>query len=299
MNYIAYIHNTPLKKESIGAKAFSLAELFNHVAIPKGFVITAEAFSVFLKQVKKGNDESRDMTQLLLAQEILNTDVPEDLKNQIIKAIEFLGLTSFSVRSSGVDEDGDKFSFAGQLETSLGVVVKEIFPHIKKSWASLYSAHLVSYASRFTNRNMSLAILVQEMVDSDISGVGFSCHPVTGSRDVVVVESVVGLGEVLVQGAVTPWHYVVQKNDLSVVKKIPGDQEKFLRFSDTEQKICEYDIEYPLENKYDMDATRIEQVTQLVLRVEEFYNTPVDIEWAFAGDTLYLLQARPVTSLLK
>lgn len=302
MNYIAYLHNTPLKKEELGAKAFSLTELWGHALIPKGFVITADVFEAFLRQIKRqteGGGEIQTASPLSLSQDILSADIPVEIENEITKAIEVLGLSCVAVRSSGVDEDGEKFSFAGQLETSLGVPVKEIFPHIKKSWASLYSPHLVAYASHSSKEGMSLAVLVQEMIEADISGVGFSCHPVTGGNDVMVIESVVGLGEVLVQGTVTPWHYVVRKEGLSVEKTIPGDQEKFLHLSILEQKIYENDIKYPIENKYEMDAVKLKQVAGLVLRVEAFYNKPVDIEWAYQGDTLYLLQARPITTLPK
>jgi pyruvate,water dikinase len=302
MDYITFLHDTPLDKTLIGGKALALAELKHKFPVPDGFVVTTKSLDYFLKFARV-EDILGDNNKILTEESRVNTrermitaDMPEELQENILQAVSAFTFPFVAVRSSGVGEDGEHFSFAGQFDTFLGVKKNDIPKYVKKCWRSLFSSQVNAYSQKATGSVMSMAVLVQEMIDADISGVGFSVHPVTGEDGVVVVESVIGLGESLVQGAVTPDHYVVNKKDLAVKEKIVGEQDKILRLNTSKSGVIEEEVKYKSRGVLNLNDEQIKQIATLVQNVEIFYNKPVDIEWAFAGKKLYLLQTRPVTT---
>lgn len=192
-------------------------------------------------------------------------------EGELLEAFETLGCNQVAVRSSAVNEDGEKAAWAGQLETKLNVRRKGLINAINDCRESAKSARAQAYAKAHGQESGGVAVIVQRMLASDISGVAFSKHPVTG-QDAAVVEAVHGQGEQLVGGLVTPDTYVIDRSHTVTEQHLSGDQ--------------------PI-----LTSPQLEEITRLTWSIVEQFGHPVDVEWAYEGDTLYVLQARPITTL--
>jgi pyruvate,water dikinase len=192
--------------------------------------------------------------------------VDEPLDETILKAFDTLEAEKVAVRSSAMNEDGKEAAWAGQLETFLNVGREELLSAINKCRQSNGSERAASYAAAQGISAGNVAVIVQEMIFPSVSGVAFTKHPVTG-ENTVVVEAVRGLGESLVSGHSTPDTYV-ENGEYHLAGEVPimGEQE-------------------------------LQEVFMLAKRVRSALGYEVDIEWAFEHDKLYLLQARPITTL--
>lgn len=198
------------------------------------------------------------------------TDRQPDLRRLLEDAISTLGDGPIAVRSSGVAEDLSDASFAGQYETVLGAEgLDDLERAVRRCWASGSSAHLSSYRDNLGLEDAAMAVFIQVMVDADSAGVAFSANPVSGDRNEVVINAVRGLGDRLVSGNASPDEWVVSPSE-SRCDSAP------------EQAI---------------DDTQAKALAELARRVEGHFGSPQDIEWAIAGETIHLLQARPITSL--
>lgn len=209
---------------------------------------------------------------------VLTTDVYERfaesadtaLTELLSTAIEILGDTSLAVRSSGIAEDLPDASFAGQYETVLGVHgLGELENAVRRCWKSAQSSHVLSYQAAHSVGGSALAVLVQQMVRADSAGVAFSANPVTGARDEVVINAVPGLADRLVSGEISPEEWLVTT-------------ELTHRTTSPEKAL---------------DENEALRVAELARKVATHFGMPQDIEWAFEGDDLFLLQARPITAL--
>ena len=182
-----------------------------------------------------------------------------------------------AVRSSGVAEDGATASFAGLHDTELGLTADEVPAAVLRCWASLWSDRAVAYRAR---RGLALdggamAVVIQALVAADASAVVFTRHPVTGRSDVLLVNTVRGLGEAMVAGTVTPHSILIEKAGGSVIEFTAGE---------------------PAAGE-PPEAAVVAELVDRCLRVEQAFGAPVDIEAAHAADGWYLLQARPITSM--
>jgi pyruvate,water dikinase len=196
--------------------------------------------------------------------------IPPGLAKQSLKMFDELKLEKAAVRSSGVNEDSKERSWAGQFVTILHVERKGLLKAIETCRQSVKSTRSPSYG-----KTADLAVIVQKMIYGDVSGVAFSVNPVNGSKSEVVIEAVKGLCEPLVQGTVTPDNYTADKQSgkvkaSSVVSANPDGVLK---------------------------PKQLKQVFELVYSVENHFGYPVDIEWTYKTGKLYLLQARPITTL--
>ena len=191
---------------------------------------------------------------------------PDELLTGIREKYDELGAERVAVRSSAINEDGVTAAWAGQLETKLNVTRENLIDAVKSCRRSAASEHAQAYARAHDMPAGDVAVIVQKMLNSRVSGVAFSSHPVTGS-DEVVIEAVVGLGEQLVSGQVTPDMYC-------------------------ETGECHLAGDEPILS----DDERAE-VVALCKAVAMQLGYPVDIEWSYEGTDLYLLQARPITTL--
>lgn len=183
----------------------------------------------------------------------------------------------FAVRSSAIGEDGSAASYAGLHETELGLTAEDVPGAIPRCWASLWSDPAVAYRRRraLPGDDVAMAVVVQALVPADAAAVAFTRHPVTGREDQLVLTAVRGLGDAMVSGTVTPDTYVIDKASRSTIEMEPGD-----------------DSAGPA-----LDARALDGIVELALAVEARFGAPVDIEAARAGDTWFLLQARPITAL--
>ena len=224
-------------------------------------------------------------------------DIPENVAAQIRSAYSGLGWPPVAVRSSATAEDLPGMSFAGQQDTFLNVVGDEaLLRAVVECWSSLWTARAIAYRTRnnIDHAAVSLAVVVQEMVQSDTSGVLFTANPLTGRRDETVIDATFGLGEALVSGQVEPDHYVVETDSGKILQKQLGAKATVVRGlagGGVEETEDERRSEQALPDEY------IVRLTELGKRVADLYGEPQDIEWAIADGNLLLLQSRPITSL--
>jgi len=229
---------------------------------------------------------------------------PLDLQNEIIASISDLmhchRLPDFiaAVRSSAVDEDGATTSFAGQHETYLNIVGAEaIIQAVIRCWESARSEHALDYRRQhgLSVERLQIAVLVQQLVASEVSAVIFSANPVTGNCDEIMINASWGLGESIVGGTVTPDTFIVRKSDLAVVKRIIADKQ-FMTVS-APGGTHEVDVPRFLRNTSSLNDEQVIEMATLALTLEVTMEHPVDVECAYTGGELYLLQCRPITTL--
>jgi len=322
----------------VGGKCASLGEMIQHlksagVRIPGGFVITTEAYWQFLQQsgletfirseldrIDFASVESLRRSGSRIRQAISNARFPHELSHQIIAAYETLSQsygqpgTDVAVRSSATAEDLPDASFAGQQETYLNVRgPAALIDAVRNCFASLFTDRAISYrhAFKFDSFNIGLSVGVQKMVRSDLaaSGVSFSLDTETGFRDLVVINGSYGLGELVVQGAVSPDEFLVFKPTLekgfaAIIEKKLGMKDKLMVYGDdTDQRVRIIPAEEAQRRRFCLDDQQVLQLARWVVAIETYYSTtkgkwcPVDVEWAVDGLTgdLFVVQARPET----
>jgi phosphoenolpyruvate synthase/pyruvate phosphate dikinase len=235
---------------------------------------------------------------------VMDQGHPFDLRDEIDRAISDLMACHrlpelvVAVRSSAVEEDSAMVSFAGMHETYLNVTGTEaILQAIVRCWESARSGRALEYRRqrRLSLENVRLAVLVQQLIVSDVSIVAFSMNPVTLNRDEVMITASWGLGESLVSGTVTPDTFVLRKSDLEVTSRAIAD--KGLMTVPVPGGTREVDVPRFLQSEASLSKEQLIEVAQLVLSLEASMGYPVDIESAYAGGKLYLLQCRPITTL--
>jgi pyruvate,water dikinase len=229
---------------------------------------------------------------------------PLDLRNEIIASIsDLMACHSLpelvvAVRSSAVDEDGAGASFAGQHETYLNIVGADaILQAVTRCWDSAYSERALEYRRQqgLAVERVRLAVLVQQLVASDVSAVVFSANPVTGNLDEVLINASWGLGESIVGGTVTPDTFVVRKSDLAVTNRVIADKQHMT--VSTPGGTREVDVPRFLRQQASLSDEQAREMAQLALTLETTMGYAVDVECAYAGGQLYLLQCRPITTL--
>lgn len=285
-----------------GGKGANLGELASKFKVPPGVVVSSHSFRDFAEH--NGLSESIGKIQkshdVELASKISGSIVcaamPRHIENEIISAISNLKNDFVAVRSSAVFEDSGEASWAGQLETYTNIPKAKVLEHVKKCWASLFSDRaLTYYHSQEQKRDLEMAVVVQEMLAPQTSGICFTANPLTGSKDEVVIEAGFGLGEAVVSGQITPDFYVVNKNSMTIEKVQVNRQEKMLGF--VEGKTAELAVPEELVSLQKLAGKNILELAQRAVEIERHYGFPQDIEWALENNELYFLQARPITTL--
>jgi pyruvate,water dikinase len=229
---------------------------------------------------------------------------PFDLRDEIAGAISELmachSLPDFiaAVRSSAVDEDGTTVSFAGQHETYLNIVGAEaILQAVIRCWESARSDRALEYRRQqgLSVERVQIAVLVQQLVAADVSAVVFSANPVTGNRDEIVINASWGLGESIVGGTVTPDTFIVRKSDLAVTNRFIADKQHMT--VSTPGGTQEVEVPRFLRKQSALADEQIMEMARLAITLESTMEHPIDVECAYAGGELYLLQCRPITTL--
>jgi pyruvate,water dikinase len=299
----------------VGGKGANLGEMTQAgIRVPGGFNITIEGFDHFVKSndlhdkiqafLKDLNEDdtaalqkaSKDIRDLMEIQPI-----PDDLEKLITeaydKAIEGFSDAFVAVRSSATAEDLPDASFAGQQETFLNVKGHEmLMDAVKKCWSSLFPPRAIFYRVQqgFSHSEVKLSIVVQRMVNSFTSGIMFTSD-VTLGKPYSLIEGGWGLGEMIVSGTVTPDTYVVKKADLTFQNKIISNQEKqMIRVEGGGNEVI--DVSDDKREVQKIPDAMIVEVAEAGNLIEEHYGRPMDVEWAVEDDTLFILQARPVTT---
>ncbi|NHX35348.1 MULTISPECIES: pyruvate, water dikinase [Halolamina] len=299
--------------ETVGGKGASLGELTGAgLPVPPGFVVTAGTYRAFIEEA--GIDEKlfaamdvdpEDSAALKEASEtahelILETPFPDAVREEILAAYDDLddGEAFVAVRSSATAEDLPDASFAGQQETFLNVQREQLLERVKECWASLFSQRAIYYRERqdFPHDAVDIAVVVQEMVDAEKSGVMFTSHPSTGEPR-LIIEAAWGLGEAVVSGTVSPDNYVYDRNSDSVEEVTVADKKvKMVKDAETGETV-EETVEPDRRNERVLSDDEIEALVELGERVEDHYDEPQDVEWAVADGDIYMLQSRPITTI--
>ncbi|MGI5282750.1 PEP/pyruvate-binding domain-containing protein [Nonomuraea polychroma] len=256
-----------------GGKGANLGELVrNGFPVPGGFVVTTHAYD-------------------LVAQGRTTADMPDELRRTILDAYAELGGGPVAVRSSATAEDLPGATFAGQQDTYLNVVGDEaLLEAVRRCWGSLWTDRAVAYRARLGIEDVSIAVVVQSMVEPDTAGVMLTANPVSGDRTQLVIDASSGLGEAVVSGLVTPDHYVVDAG--GAIQFTPGRREVVIRGKaggGVTHETGATGVRLP-------DAV-VEELAALGRRVADLFGGPQDIEWACADGRVHLLQARPMTAL--
>ncbi|NLV11301.1 phosphoenolpyruvate synthase [Halomicrobium sp. HM KBTZ05] len=295
--------------DSVGGKAASLGELAGAgLPVPPAFVVTADTYRSFVQDtgietaLSETVDVDTDDSQALAAaaehaQElILETAVPDSVRDELLAAFDDLDHDVVAVRSSATAEDLPDASFAGQQETFLNVGRADLLDRVRECWASLFTQRAIYYRQEqgFSHDAVDIAVVVQAMVDADESGVLFTSHPSTGAER-AIVEAAWGLGEAVVSGAVSPDNYVVDRES-GRVEEVTVAEKKVMHVRDGDDTV-ERAVPDDKREQRVLGTETLDQLVEMGERVEDHYGTPQDVEWAIVDDTLYLLQSRPITTI--
>ncbi|OGD09178.1 phosphoenolpyruvate synthase [Candidatus Amesbacteria bacterium RIFOXYB1_FULL_44_23] len=312
-----------LGKEDVGiagGKGANLGELTTaHIPVPQGFVVLASAYFEYLDynklrphihQILSGTD-ILDPHQLNVASQKIQklmqqAEIPDDVSREIFTAYQELNQKysksgsdlSVAVRSSATAEDLPEASFAGQQESYLNITGDaNVILKVKECWLSLFGARSIFYRQqqKFDHFKVGIAVPVQKMVQSEVSGVMFTVDPISKNKDTVIIEGAFGLGDYIVQGVVTPDHYEVSKSDKKIlVKQINKQEVMEIR---SLHGVKEIKVAPKLQSKQKLSDAKILELAEIGKKIHHHYFFPQDIEWAYADDELYITQARPITTL--
>lgn len=294
-----------------GGKGASLGEMTRAgISVPPGFVILASAFDRFLHEtgltseiqaqldrVNYDDVASIDRASRVIHDVIHDARYPKDLEEGILSAFHRLGAECVAVRSSATAEDSSTASWAGELESYLNTTEKNLLGQVKKCWSSLFTPRAIVYRNEKGMRqtHVSVAVVVQKMVQSDVAGVTFTVHPVAKDHNQMIIEACWGLGEMIVGGMVTPDSYVISKRDGALIDVNVSEQEEMLErgpSGNVKTKI-------PASKKHTqkLSGEQIREIADLCATVEKHYGFPCDLEWGMENGSFFILQSRPITTL--
>ena len=279
--------------------------------------------------VERASERIQDM--------ILRAKMPENIAEEIMKAYKHLSAPParggdvrprtegvgekffVAVRSSATAEDSHSAAWAGQLDSFLNTTEENLLKNVQRCWASLFTPRAIFYRKEHfqfppparggggrssegeggAGTRISVAVVVQKMIQSDVSGIAFSVHPVTEDRDQIIIEAGWGLGEAIVSGSITPDSYVVSKKDKTILDINVSEQEKELVYRKTEKKNIWKEVSDSRRDFQKLTGEQIMKLAEIIERIEQHYGFPCDIEWALSKGKFYITQSRPITTLVK
>ena len=295
--------------DQAGGKGANLGELTRAgIPVPPGFVVTTEAYRVYVGERQlddkitalavpsddpAGYDEASSQIRALFSDELSET-----LRTEVAEAYAALAEAPVAVRSSATAEDLPEASFAGQQDTYLNVRgLEDLLVAVRDCWASLWTARAMAYRARqgIDPATVSLAVVVQQMVDADAAGVMFTANPSNGRRDETVISAAWGLGESVVSGAVNTDNFVVLEPDGMVRSSEIADKAVMTVYA--EQRTEERPVPADRRKRPVLSEAEATELAASGTRIENHYGAPQDIEWARADGKFWILQARPITAL--
>jgi len=301
-----------------GGKGASLGEMTSaKINVPPGFVVTAESFERFLEETDLGVEieaaldkinykdvNSVNQASLKVRDLIHDARMPIDLQKEILSAYDSLAKTAASkyllvaVRSSATAEDSSQASWAGELESYLNVTRQNLLGMVKKCWSWLFTERAIFYRNEkgLRRSHVSVAVVVQKMVQSEIAGVCFTVHPVTRDKNQMIIEACFGLGESLVGGEVTPDAYVLDKRHWEILDINVSEQE-MMRTRKGPAGVFRKPVPGKLRHRQKLDGRQIVALAKICAAIEKHYKFPCDIEWALEKGKFYIVQSRPITTL--
>ncbi|MFH1253256.1 MAG: PEP/pyruvate-binding domain-containing protein [Candidatus Uhrbacteria bacterium] len=297
-----------------GGKGASLGEMTNAgIPVPPGFVVLSASFEKFLEEtdlnieidsilekVKHEDINTVEQASEKIQSLILAAKMPDEIASLIQKYFKELGTEYVAVRSSATAEDSASAAWAGQLDSFLNTTEKDLLEKVKRCWASLFTPRAIFYRfeQNLHTQKISVAVVVQKMVVSEVSGIAFSVHPVTQDYNQLIIETGFGLGEAIVSGQITPDSYVVEKEPRRIIDKNVAEQTRGI-FRATGGGDEWRDIPSTQGNEQKISDDQILELSEIILGIENHYGFPCDIEWAYENGQFYIVQSRPITTLMK
>ncbi len=293
--------------KSVGGKSYPLSFLAGkNINVPNGFVVLSSVFNDIrkntgldtqiesllhnLREKKMNNVDETSKSIQKLAESIT---VPSDVESAILGSFDILNSVHVAVRSSSASEDQKKYSWAGEFETYTFVTKNNLIKNIIQCWASLYTSRALMYAYKHNLPFASnMAVLVQQMIQSDVAGVCFTREP-NNADDVLLIEAINGLGELLVHGDVTPDKYWVNKKEDIILDIEVSSQKKLIAGVLDNVKT----IENTKSDQQKLSGEIIIELAHTAIEIERMFGQPQDIEWALFNNRLFILQARPITGI--
>jgi len=302
----------------VGGKGANLGEMYSlGIPVPNGFVVTADTYFDFIEKNKL-------KPQIKNILSITNVDHPDELQSaskkirslikkapfthdisiQIMTAYKKLG--SFgglvdmpvAVRSSATAEDSLDASFAGQQDTYLNVVGESnVLRRVRDCWASLFTPRSIFYRvkKKYDHFKVGVAVPIQKMVQSEISGIMFTANPVSNNKNEIIIEVIWGLGEYIVQGVITPDQFIIDKSNWTIKQKNNVSQDRQLVKNQNETH--EIDVPKYKQNKIKIDDTIALKIAKIGQKLHNHYGKAQDIEFAIEKGKFYVVQTRPITTL--
>lgn len=300
---------------SVGGKGANLGEMTkNGFPVPAGFVVTATSYFNFLEEnnlerkikselskIDYADQKSIDLAAKRIQKEIVKGKIAKDLVSEIFKFYRVLGgvfkQALVAVRSSATAEDLPTASFAGQQETFLNIKGEaNLVESVKEAWASLFTPRAIFYRheNKFDHVRVGIAVVIQRMVEAEKSGVMFTVDPVTNDRNKIVIEAIYGLGELIVQGIVSPDHYEVNKKTLEITTiNVLAQQVQLVKKGDINKEVR---IDKTVASRQKLTEKAIVELAKIGKAIEKHYYFPQDVEWAIEKQKIYIVQTRPVTT---
>jgi pyruvate,water dikinase len=298
-----------------GGKGASLCRMSRYgMPVPEGFIVCSQMFTQFMDEcglwedvyrlldgIDFSDNNSLEAVATEIRAKIEAADMPMEMQREIAEYYRKLGdNAAVAVRSSGTAEDLDDASFAGQQETFLYVIgTEDVVRYIQMCWASLYNGRAIFYrnAKGFDERSISIAVVVQRMVNSEKAGVLFCANPIDKDLNTVVIEAAWGLGEGVVQGIVTPDNFWIDKTTYEVKNEYISEKEIMVVRMSEAGGVTEIEVSEDLREAPVLSDEEQRRLVDMALKVEAYYKKPQDIEWAIENGQCYLLQSRPITTL--
>lgn len=295
-----------------GGKGASLGEMIKaNIPVPPGFVILSTTFEKFLKETnlntkintlfdsvnKKEIDTIKNASEKIKTL-ITNAEIPKDISDEIKRNFNLLGSKYVAVRSSATSEDSVDTAWAGQLESYLNTTEEFLLENVKKCWASLFTPRAIFYRfeKNLHNQKISVAVVIQKMIESEISGIAFSVHPITKNENQIIIEAGLGLGEAIVLGQITPDNYIIEKKPLHIIDKNIQTQTRGLYRAKNGGNEWQ-EISKENGEKQILSDEKILELSNMIINIENIFGFPCDTEWAIEKGFIYFLQSRPITTL--
>lgn len=319
------LHISDVGKDDIldvGGKGASLGEMYQAgISVPEGFIVTAQTYSRFLDAAgitgcirdsldNLDHNDSQAISQASrkIKDAILKAAMPQKIAQDIQEAYHSLGEGPVAVRSSATAEDLPDASFAGQQSTFLNIVGGDcVVEAVQECWASLYEPRAIFYRVEhgFEHLKVAIAVVVQRMVQSQVSGVLFTVDPLSNDRDKMTIEAVFGLGEAIVSGNVTPDLYILDTKDTEKMRiqdtTVASQQWMLIRNQSAGSGSADANnwVEVAQAERQTQKLTddQVIALARLGKKIEKLYDFPQDIEWAWENGRFYILQSRPITTL--
>jgi len=298
----------------VGGKGANLGEMTGAgFPVPSGFAVTTEAFKLFVSENNFSQFVKNELSGLSeretakvssagkkIREKLQKGKIPSSVSSEIEEQLkQWKDSSAFAVRSSATAEDLPDASFAGQQDTYLNIIgFDSITDAVRNCWASLYTDRAITYRikNQFPHDEVFISVIVQEMVQSKVSGIMFTADPVSQNRNRISIDASFGLGEALVSGIVSADNYLVNSETMKIVSKDLGSK-KIAIESDGNGGTITIDHDDEKQNVCALSDKMILAVAELGKDIEEYYESPQDIEWCAIDGTLYVVQSRPITTL--